>query len=449
LQKKLDVLGALVNACAKEIPPVTPENGMRKRFGMKGLKSAVFSGVILGITVSPLRAVTTDTINGTVTDSLSNLPVDSVAVSSGGSATTTKNDGTFSLILPVTQISWKAKPGQTPEVTWHSATGSFSWTGYSGAISIQVKNLMGSVVARYVSGNGNKNSRYSPAKLPTGMYFVEIKTSDRTDTYKLLNLTSMESTSTILMAQTTGGYSAAFSSSAATSAPYSLLFKKVMYVSSTVNVPAGTQKSLAVQLSLVDTIITLFDGKTLNGWHDSPANTWTVNAPDSSLEETGLYRGFLFTANKYFYYRVIYSVRQLNTTFAHWPCVLFFGTDTALDALGAPQIQLPYSWTWDYRPAYNSSDLIHFTILDTFPSLNRNAWAQCELLVNAATGTARSAVAQPPGTKAIEVVDFKDTTIPKVPSYFALQSHQAGIYDEYKDITIEVNPKVNDLITTK
>jgi len=240
---------------------------------MKGLKSAVFSGVILGITVSPLRAVTTDTINGTVTDSLSNLPVDSVAVSSGGSATTTKNDGTFSLILPVTQISWKAKPGQTPEVIWHSGAGSFSWTGYSGAISIQVKNLMGSIVARYVSGNGNKNSRYSPAKLPTGMYFVEIKTSDRTDTYKLLNLTSMESTSTILMAQTTGGYSAAFSSSAATSAPYSLLFKKVMYVSSTVNVPAGTQKSLAVQLSLVDTIITLFDGKTLNGWHDSPANT--------------------------------------------------------------------------------------------------------------------------------------------------------------------------------
>jgi hypothetical protein len=416
---------------------------------MKGLKAAVFFGVILGVTVSPLPAATTDTINGTVTDSLSNVPIDSVAVISGGSATTTKTDGTFSLILPVTQIAWKGQQGQKPEVTWNAGTGAFSWAGYSGAISFQVKNLMGCVVARYFSGNGSKSSSYSPTKLPTGIYIIEVKTSDRTDIYKMLNIASTEVTSTIIMAQNTGSYSPALSSSAATSSPHTLTFQKATYVSSTVNVAAGTQKSLVVKLSLMDTIITLSDGKTLNGWHDSPANTWTINVPDSSLEETGLNRGFLFTQNKYFFYRVIYSVRQLNTTFSHWPCVLFFGTDTSLDALGAPQIQLPYSWTWDYRPAYNSSDLAHFTIIDTFPNLNRNAWAQCELLVNAATGTARSAVAQPPGTKAIEVVDFKDTTIPKVPSYFALQSHQAGLYDEYKDITIEVNPKVNDLITTK
>jgi hypothetical protein len=70
------------------------------------------------------------------------------------------------------------------------------------------------------------------------------------------------------------------------------------------------------------------------------------------------------------------------------------------------------------------------------------------VLVNADAGTARMAVAQPVGAKAVEVLDFK---VPGsgLKGPFSWQIHNAGLFDEYKDVQIEVNPTVNDLITTK
>ena len=68
--------------------------------------------------------------------------------------------------------------------------------------------------------------------------------------------------------------------------------------------------------------------------------------------------------------------------------------------------------------------------------------------VDAKTGTARVAVAQPIGSKAVEVGAFKDPTAGKR-GPFSFQMHNGGLFDEYKDITIEVNPVINDLITTK
>lgn len=47
----------------------------------------------------------------------------------------------------------------------------------------------------------------------------------------------------------------------------------------------------------------------------------------------------------------------------------------------------------------------------------------------------------------MEVLDFSDPTAGKV-GPVALQMHNSGLFDEYKDLTIEVNPKSMDLITT-
>jgi hypothetical protein len=58
------------------------------------------------------------------------------------------------------------------------------------------------------------------------------------------------------------------------------------------------------------------------------------------------------------------------------------------------------------------------------------------------------AVAQPPGSKAVEVLDFKDPPAgQKGP--FALQMHNKGLFDEYANIAIEENPASDELITTK
>ena len=67
--------------------------------------------------------------------------------------------------------------------------------------------------------------------------------------------------------------------------------------------------------------------------------------------------------------------------------------------------------------------------------------------MDATKGTARMAVAQPPGSKGVEVLDFKESSAGKV-GPIALQMHNAGLFDEYKDINIEVGPKEDRLITT-
>ena len=69
-------------------------------------------------------------------------------------------------------------------------------------------------------------------------------------------------------------------------------------------------------------------------------------------------------------------------------------------------------------------------------------------MVNAETGTARMAVAQPVGAKAYEVLDFKDPAAGKK-GPIAWQMHNKGLFDEYKDVRIEENPKEDKLITVE
>jgi len=81
-------------------------------------------------------------------------------------------------------------------------------------------------------------------------------------------------------------------------------------------------------------------------------------------------------------------------------------------------------------------------------TFNIHDWSRVEILVNSTTGVARMAVAQPVGSKAVEVLDFHDPSGGKV-GPFAIQMHNPGLHDEYANIAVEVNPAVNDLITTK
>ena len=71
-----------------------------------------------------------------------------------------------------------------------------------------------------------------------------------------------------------------------------------------------------------------------------------------------------------------------------------------------------------------------------------------ELLVDARSGTARMAVAQPVGTRAREVLVFKDATAGRI-GPIAWQMHNKGLFDEYKDVRIEVDPRDQKLITVE
>jgi hypothetical protein len=80
--------------------------------------------------------------------------------------------------------------------------------------------------------------------------------------------------------------------------------------------------------------------------------------------------------------------------------------------------------------------------------IDPHEWSRVEILVNARDGTARMAVAQPIGSKAVEVLDFNDPTAGKE-GPIAWQLHNRGLCDEYKEITLDPEPAEDDLITIK
>jgi hypothetical protein len=194
----------------------------------------------------------------------------------------------------------------------------------------------------------------------------------------------------------------------------------------------------------------IFDGKTLDGWQQIPANSWTVK--NGVLASLGVGRGVCYTTGQWDRYRIIFDIRHVYGNKDHQACVLVFCTppvegEKPLDALGGIQFQVPNAGHWDYRKGYNNGGNAEFEKVSQ-TGFNNHEWARVEILVDAKTGTARMAVAQPIGKRAIEVLDFK---VPEAgrKGPFALQMHNKGLFDEYANIAIEENPASDDLVTTR
>ncbi|HKR29213.1 MAG TPA: DUF1080 domain-containing protein [Terriglobales bacterium] len=178
-------------------------------------------------------------------------------------------------------------------------------------------------------------------------------------------------------------------------------------------------------------------------------NGWTVK--DGALASTGAGRGVLYTADDFSHFRLMFTMRHVSGNPDHQACVLIFCTrpepdNVPLDALGGIQFQVPKGGHWDYRPGHNNAGGTEFTLI-TKPDYDAHQWSRIEILADASTGTARMAVAQPVGSRAAEILAFKDASAGKV-GPIALQMHNAGLFDEYKDIVIDTNPK-DELITIR
>lgn len=194
----------------------------------------------------------------------------------------------------------------------------------------------------------------------------------------------------------------------------------------------------------------LFDGNTLDGWVQIPANSWIVK--DGAMASTGIGRGVIYTNDDYSSYRLLFTMRHVSGEKDHRACVLIFCTrpqegEKPRDALAGIQFQPPNGGHWDYRPGHNNAGNDYF-IRVLNPKFDEHEWFRVELLVDAPKGTGRMAVSQPIGTKAVEVLQFQDPTAGRK-GPIAWQMHNATLFDEYKDVGIEVDPQVHDLITTK
>jgi hypothetical protein len=182
----------------------------------------------------------------------------------------------------------------------------------------------------------------------------------------------------------------------------------------------------------------------------SSTTGWEVR--DGAMCSTGAGRGVIYTAKDYDRFRLTFTMRHVSGNPDHQACVLIFCTrpksgERPLDALAGIQLQPPNGGRWDYRPGMNNNGGAEFTKVNP-AQFDPHAWSTVEILADASQGVARMAVAQPPGTKAIEVLSFKDPTAGKV-GPIAWQMHNAGLFDEYKDVSIEPDPKTKDLISVK
>ena len=206
--------------------------------------------------------------------------------------------------------------------------------------------------------------------------------------------------------------------------------------------PSGLQLARLNRLLLEDA----FPGELVR----RPSTGWI--ARDGIMASTGAARGVIYTAADYTHYRLVFQVRQIKGN--HVPGVLIFCTrptsrddlteaQAGIDALGAIQFQVPNGGHWDYRPGKNQAGAsFNRPIRIRF---NLQEWSQVELLVNARTGLARMAVAQPVGTRGMENLVFSEVAAGRT-GPIALQMHNAGLFDEFRDLRIEINPAEDRLL---
>ena len=185
----------------------------------------------------------------------------------------------------------------------------------------------------------------------------------------------------------------------------------------------------------------IFDGKTLDGWeHRGAADAWLVK--DGALASNGKPND-IWTKEDFGSFRIFFKVRQVMGN--HKPDVIFFGTRPAPGAqprrgLGGAQFQPPNGGSWDYGAGGTFMRPMN-------PMWNANNWHQCEVLVKEA-GSFRAACCPVAATpcKGIEVLRWTGKG-KKAP--FGIQMHNPGLFDEYKDIMVERDPAVDDLLMTK
>jgi Domain of Unknown Function (DUF1080) len=203
--------------------------------------------------------------------------------------------------------------------------------------------------------------------------------------------------------------------------------------------PGGGASGGAPPLTVCPGCRSVFDGSSLAGWVQIPANSWTVK--DGAMHSLGTARGVAYTSEVFMDFRFIFQSRLVEDTAKHLPCVLFFGNALTKDALQAIQVQPPNGYMWDYRatgPTANKSP-DQFETRFSHPAVSDATWNQCEMLGNQAAGTMRLACCQVTGTgtcKASEIVAFKDPTAGRQ-APLALQVHNAGMIEEFKALYVE------------
>jgi hypothetical protein len=205
----------------------------------------------------------------------------------------------------------------------------------------------------------------------------------------------------------------------------------------------------------------LFDGKTLTGWRMEKPDSFTVK--NGAIASTGP-GSHLWTGEDWLDYRLFFTVRQVGFEpgKGHRPSVTFLGKQPDPAAAKFPrglfgvQLQPPHGGAWDYRQTGKGGDPKanpqFYTRPEPRPQFDDKKWHRCEVLVKGSTGSFKAACCEIEGQsdcKAVEVLAFSDPALAGTKGPFCIQIHNAGLYDEFKDIYVEDKPASDQLLTLK
>ena len=195
--------------------------------------------------------------------------------------------------------------------------------------------------------------------------------------------------------------------------------------------------------------VSLFDGKTLDGWQQDPAGSFVVK--NGTIASTGK-GAHAWTKDDYGDFRMFLTVRQVGN--GHKPCTTLWGTrpagGKAARGLKGIQFQPPLGGSWDYRSNTDPKGKPQWVYPNPRPVLDVKKWHRCEIMARVSKGEFRAACCEIEGKdscKAVEVLHYTDPTNKKGP--FALMMHNDGLFDEYKDIYVDANPEGDELVSTK
>ena len=189
----------------------------------------------------------------------------------------------------------------------------------------------------------------------------------------------------------------------------------------------------------------LFDGKTLAGWDTAPGY-WVVKE-GGVLASTGK-AADIYTHEDLGDYRIFFQIRHLPAMGGgdHQACTVLFGKRPASPTapargLGGAQFQPPNGYSWDYGVGGT------FTNPPGKMKLDAKQWNQCEIIVKEA-GSFRAACCAvgPTPCKSFEVLSWKG---PGRKHPFDIMMHNAGLFDEYREIWIERSPKEDVFLSGK
>jgi hypothetical protein len=195
--------------------------------------------------------------------------------------------------------------------------------------------------------------------------------------------------------------------------------------------------------------VKIFDGKTFEGWEADPS-TWSI--VDGAMRGVGGRSRLAYTTADYSSFRLIFTARMAPVNGDHLG-VLFWGDrpkDPArpkIDNAGWIQFMPPHGAMWDYHPPKHHN-LWHETLAKGSRDFTR--WCTTELLCNLEKGTMRAAV------DGVEISRYThshpgerhDPGTRIIPGPIGMFRHGAGA-SEYKDISVEVNPKSDRLLTVR